>query len=120
MKTLFDTFDLFDTFAQTTQPLSYNKYLNESDDGFELEIPIVGVKKADISVTVEDNVLNIKWDRKISKKYLGLPDGEFNESFKLGKTIDVENISSIYVDGILTVTIPKIEKKIEVINVKVK
>ncbi len=100
----------------------------ESDDAYYIEVDLPGVKKEDIEITTEDNVLTISGERKyrdevkeddyykVESRY-----GKFTRSFTLPEKVDVENISAESKDGVLEVVIPKIkeeEKKQRKIEIK--
>ncbi len=82
---------------------------------FEVEIP--GVKKEDVKVSVNnENILTIKGEKKFERKdevtsccRSERTYGEFMRSFQLPDNTDSEKISASYNNGILTLTIPKIE-----------
>jgi HSP20 family protein len=76
------------------------------------ELP--AMKKDDIKVTVEQNVLTLEgtraFDATVAKdQYHRLERGygAFRRSFTLPATIDGTNVSAAYVDGVLTVTLPQ-------------
>jgi len=82
---------------------------------FEVEIP--GVKKEDVKVSVNnENILTIKGEKKFERKdevksccRSERVYGEFMRSFQLPDNTDSEKISASYNNGILTLTVPKIE-----------
>ena len=82
---------------------------------FEVEIP--GVKKEDVKVSVNnENIMTIKGEKKFERKdevtsccRSERTYGEFMRSFQLPDNTDSEKISASYNNGILTLTIPKIE-----------
>jgi len=75
------------------------------------------MKREDISVTFENNVLTIKGERKFETE---VPRdrfqrferfyGTFTRSFTLPATVDATNISASYKDGVLTVRLPQREE----------
>jgi len=76
------------------------------------EIP--AMKKEDIKVTVEQNVLTIEGERKFDSdvprdQYHRLERGfgAFRRSFTLPATLDASRVSANYTDGVLTVTLPQ-------------
>lgn len=76
------------------------------------EVP--AMKKEDIKVTVEQNVLTIEGERKFDSpvardQYHRLERGfgAFRRSFTLPATLDASNVSASYTDGVLTVTLPQ-------------
>ncbi|MFQ6672587.1 MAG: Hsp20/alpha crystallin family protein [Candidatus Tectimicrobiota bacterium] len=99
------------------------------DHGSELvlkaELP--GMRKGDIDIHVENNVLTVRGqrsrDEKISEDNYFRTErsyGSFTRSFTLPSTVDVKKIAANYKDGILTVTLPKAEEaKPRQIEVKV-
>jgi len=100
----------------------------ETDTQYTLLVELAGVTKEDVQVTVEDQVLTIKGEKKrpelhdnvqfVSK---GRRFGKFERSFKLAENVDATNISAEFANGILTLTLPKIEvKKPEPTTVEIK
>ena len=76
------------------------------------EVP--AMKKEDIKVTVEQNVLTIEGERKFESdvnrdQYHRLERGfgSFRRSFTLPATLDASRVSASYQDGVLTVTLPQ-------------
>ena len=115
--------DLFNNFFETThepvwkteqvKPLSN---ILETKDEFKIEMAVPGVKKEDIKINLEKNVLtissNLEQDADESIVY---SRNEFNYSnferaFILPKIADSEKINANFRDGILEVTITKKEE----------
>lgn len=76
-----------------------------------------GLKKEDISVTIDDNILTIKGERKFeseekTKQYhiTERSYGSFERNLNLGTNVDAANIKANYKEGVLDITIPKSEK----------
>lgn len=75
------------------------------------------VKREDISVTFENNVLTLKGERKYENE---VPRdrfqrferfyGSFSRSFTLPASVDAARISAAYRDGVLTVRLPQREE----------
>jgi HSP20 family protein len=87
------------------------------------ELPGMDVKDIDIALT--DGLLTIKGERKLEKEdkeenyhRIERQFGSFSRSLNLGARVKADGIEAAYKDGILTVTLPKVEvskpKKIEV------
>jgi HSP20 family protein len=81
-----------------------------------LKAELPEVKREDISVTFENNVLTLKGERKFENDvprdgYQRFERfyGSFNRSFTLPSTVDATNISASYKDGVLTVRLPQRE-----------
>jgi HSP20 family protein len=81
-----------------------------------VKIELPEMKREDIKVTVEDNVLTIGGERKIDQtagreQYHRIERGygAFNRSFTLPNTVDAARVAATYQDGVLTVTLPRRE-----------
>jgi HSP20 family protein len=75
------------------------------------------MRREDIGVTFENQVLTIKGERKaddeiVRDRFQRLErfHGVFSRSFTLPATVDAAHISAIYKDGILTVRLPQREE----------
>ncbi|WP_294955994.1 Hsp20/alpha crystallin family protein [Sulfurovum sp.] len=100
----------------------------EGEDAYYVEIDLPGIKKKDIEITTEDNVLTISGERKMKDEvkeedYYKVESayGKFSRSFTLPEKVDVENIHAESKDGVLEVVIPKLkeeEKKPKKIEIK--
>lgn len=80
---------------------------------FTIEVELPGVRKEDVSVTVEDDRLTISGERKVEpagarQQYRReRPYGRFERTFQLPKDAQPEAISASHADGVLTITVPK-------------
>lgn len=135
--------DLFDDiFAGFATPSGRETHINlpatnvmrtdimENENAFELLIDLPGYKKEDVSAVLEDGYLTIKADMKQETdekkndkdKKAALPKylrrerfyGTTSRSFYVGEDVTQEDIKAKFEDGILKVTVPKIEKKPEI------
>jgi len=88
----------------------------EYDDKIGLIAEIPGLKKKQLNIEVEDGVLTISGDKhnvwddakaKILRREL--KQSSFKRSFELGELLDGDNISASFTDGILSISIPKLE-----------
>jgi HSP20 family protein len=99
----------------------------EEENAYVIELDVPGIKKEDIEITTEDNILTISGERKYNDgvnedDYYKIESvyGKFARSFTLPEKVDVENINATTKDGVLEVVIPKLEtaenkpKKIEI------
>ncbi|MCF8266444.1 MAG: Hsp20/alpha crystallin family protein [Ignavibacteriales bacterium] len=89
----------------------------EDINGFLIQIELPGVKKEEIKLSVEKNILSIAAERKKSAetdtlkyKHSEIAYGTISRSFVLGEIVDSEKIAAEYSDGILKVSIPKKEQ----------
>ncbi len=88
----------------------------EAKDRFVVAIELPGVKAADVTVTLEDDVLTVGGER----KYDGATDvelrlserfyGKFERSVRLAAPVQAVQVSATSKDGILTVSLPKTEE----------
>ena len=89
----------------------------ETDTCFQLELAIPGLKKEDFTIDLDQNVLTISSEQKEekeSKEEEKVTRREFSysaikRSFQLPENVNKEEISAAYVDGLLKVTLPKLE-----------
>ena len=91
--------------------------VTDKEKGIQLDIELPGIDKKDIKVEVKDNVLHISGERnkenkeenaefsRIERRY-----GKYERTFGLPDTVDSANVGAKYKDGILTVTLNKLEK----------
>ena len=101
------------SFNQGAYP-KVNVYEYDDKVGIVAEIP--GLNKKQLNVDVEDGILTISGDKhsafesdgaKVLRKEL--KESSFRRSFELGELLDGNNISANFKDGILSVSVPKIE-----------
>jgi HSP20 family protein len=107
---------LFDTDRDAGSTFSPAMDIAEHENEYTLLLAIPGVKKDDVKLHVENNVLTISGER---KRYQ-LPEkasfvrneiatGEFTRTVKLSQDIDTEQISAELNDGVLKIVLPKQE-----------
>jgi HSP20 family protein len=89
----------------------------ENDQAFVLQAELPGMKRSEINVSLEDGVLTVAGERKPEdekegKNYVHRERtyGSFKRSFRLGKEVQADTISAAYTEGVLTVTLPKVEE----------
>ncbi|MBE0515055.1 Hsp20/alpha crystallin family protein [Sulfurimonas sp.] len=90
----------------------------EGKDAYHIDVDLPGVKKEDISVDVENNILSISGKRETKSEvkeedYYRVESsyGKFERSFTLPEKVDAENIRAACEDGVLEVVIPKLQIK---------
>ena len=99
----------------------------EGSDAYYIELDLPGVKKEDVEISVDKNILTIKGKREVKTEeekndYYRVESayGSFARSFTLPEKVDVENIRATNEDGVVEITIPKLKvekdtaKKIEI------
>jgi HSP20 family protein len=118
-------------FVEETLPLTTwvppcDIYETEKEIVLKAELP--GLKKEDVFVSIENNVLTIRGERKFEEEIkrenfhrVERSYGEFLRSFTLPTFIDANKILAEFKDGLLMVFLPKREEaKPKQIEVKVK
>mgnify|MGYP003572331254 CR=1 FL=1 len=122
---VFDTFWTGDQAPQNVRPWSPAIDISETPDAYLVAAELPGVEKQDVHVTVLENRLFIKGEKKqetreekqnvhrVERAY-----GAFSRSFDLPRAVEAEKITAAYKDGVLRVSVPKAEeakpKQIEV------
>ncbi len=88
----------------------------EHDDAFVATADLPGLKKDDIDISIEDNVLTVSGERKFEKSDDGgtfrrveRSYGTFRRSFALPRGVDSAKVEAKFEDGVLTLTMPKSE-----------
>jgi HSP20 family protein len=100
----------------------------EHDDEYLVKVELPGVNKDDVKLTLENNILTIRGEKKQEKETkkenyhrVERSYGSFQRSFTLPAAVKADKIDASYNDGILTVSLPKAEEaKPKQIEVKVK
>jgi HSP20 family protein len=91
----------------------------EGEMEFRVLMDLPGVQHQDLDLSIEDQTLWVKAERKES-----VPEGfearrneraghvTFSRTFSLGKAVDVEGIGAEFKNGVLNITLPKSEKSL--------
>ena len=113
---------MFET-AFTGEPLASGAWVPAADiyetagQDVVVKIELPDVKREDIKVTFENNVLSIEGERKFAAdvkrdQYHRVERGygAFRRSFSLPASVDPNRVEAGYQDGVLTVTLPRREE----------
>lgn len=103
-----------ETFGRGWMP-AVDVYENEEHEVIiKAELP--EMKREDIGITFENNVLTLKGERKVEEvtrrenfQRMERGYGSFTRSFTVPATVDAARISAAYKDGVLTVRLPQRE-----------
>ncbi len=88
--------------------------VSETEDAFVVTADVPGIKSEDIKISVAQNVLTLKGEKKsvreekkeqfhrVERSY-----GSFERTFSLPSTVESENIRAKYKDGVLEIRLPK-------------
>lgn len=99
----------------------------EGEFAYHVDVDLPGVKKEDIKVDINKNILTISGERK-TKDEIKQEDyykvetyfGKFSRSFTLPDNADVENIEAKSDNGVLEVVIPKLKDDITKKSIEIK
>ena len=99
----------------------------EGKEAYHVDIDLPGIKKEDVEINVDKNLLTISGKRETKDEvkeedYYRIESnyGSFSRSFTLPEKVDVENIRAASDNGVLEIIIPKLKvlkdstKKIEI------
>jgi HSP20 family protein len=90
--------------------------VSETENDFEIRAELPGVSENDVNVSVTDNRLTVKGEKRqeaetdgknyhrVERRY-----GSFQRSFTLPRNVEASNIKAGFNDGVLTLSIPKPE-----------
>jgi HSP20 family protein len=101
--------------------------IREREDAYLVELELPGLTKDDVKITMENNILTIQGEKKHEKEEkrgdyhrTERVYGSFQRSFTLPSSVKNDKIEAQYKNGILTVSLPKVEEaKPKAIEVKV-
>ncbi len=126
-KSIFDS-PIFN--PEMTDPASFRPRtrITENKDNFFINLEMPGIPKDMVKIEVENNLLSIKGEKKAEHKTEDtnlvmneIVYGEFCRTFNLSKDIKVDAIEAEFKDGLLIVTLPKVEEAKPVVKeIKVK
>jgi HSP20 family protein len=89
----------------------------ENKDTFIVRTELPGLRKEDVKVTLQNNVLTVSGEKmkeqeeknqtyyRVERSY-----GAFSRTFELPMPVDANNIKADFKDGILTIELPKVEE----------
>ena len=111
MMTLFEIYPVLEKRSNGCEP---DVDVIETKDDLIISAELPGLKKEDLSLTLEDHTLTLIGEKK--KKLADEGEdyqvnerifGKFCRSFTMPESADLENIKSSFKDGLLRVSIPK-------------
>ncbi|GER86384.1 heat-shock protein Hsp20 [Dictyobacter vulcani] len=97
----------------TGRGLAANLY--ETAEGFVLQLPMPGVNVENVDITVQQDVISLKWETKLqvpegaTVHWNGFQPGRYQQSITVPGPINAERVEASYTDGILTLQLPKAE-----------
>lgn len=92
--------------------------LVEAEDAYRIHLDLPGVNKDDLRINYQDNELTVSGERSSDRtaeneEYVRVERtfGHFHRSFTLPRTVNAEDISASYENGVLTIRVPKTEEE---------
>ncbi|MEW6509093.1 MAG: Hsp20/alpha crystallin family protein [Bacteroidota bacterium] len=112
-------FDDFTNFGFTfTDNFNPRIDISEDETTFNVVAEIPGIKKDNLKITLQDNILTIEGEKKKAeeveeKNYYRSERvfGNFKRCFTLPSEVDSEKVDAKFEDGILKITLKKLEPK---------
>lgn len=91
--------------------------IRETAEGLTLHIDLPGLRKEDVNITLENNVLTVSGERRFEGDQkndtfhrLERSYGAFTRSFTLAPTVATDKVQANFQDGVLTLSLPKAEE----------
>ncbi len=91
--------------------------MHEDKDNIVVKVEVPGMKKEDIDISLHDGSLSIAGERKTEQKVEDTEVcraerffGRFQRTVVLPATVDADKVKAQYKDGVLTITLPKVEE----------
>jgi len=90
--------------------------ISETKETFEVVVEVPGVAKEDMKVSIHQNILGISGKRPTApddgkrRIVAEIAHGEFSRKFKLPASIDIERVTTGFSNGVLKITLPKLEQ----------
>ena len=94
--------------------------VRETENSYELDVDLPGFKKDEVNVDLKDGYLTISAAKGVDKdeqdkagRYIRQEryTGQCSRSFYVGDTVEAKDISAKYEDGILKLSLPKVDQK---------
>lgn len=104
------------------QPLTFSNFVPpvdvyEDEHNITVQAELPGIEEKDLDVRIENNVLTISGERKMENEEkkdnfhrIERSYGRFTRAFTLPSTVDTEHINAAFENGVLKVTMEKLEE----------
>jgi HSP20 family protein len=91
--------------------------IRETEEAFLVHAELPGLSKDDVEITLENNILKLTGERRFEKDVeekeyhrIERAYGAFTRAFSLPSRVDSSGVSASFTDGVLTITVPKVEE----------
>jgi len=101
--------------------------IHETEKSFEIQVAVPGIKKEDINLLVEKNILTVSYEMKeedetqqkefIKQEFIA---ESFSRSFSIPESVNPEKISAQHKNGILSIVLPKMEEEKAMLSKSIK
>ncbi len=92
--------------------------LSETPNGYRLQLDVPGLSKEDLNINYKDNQLTVSGERTSDRtnedeEYVRVERsfGQFYRAFTLPRSVNADDITASYENGVLTIRVPKTEKE---------
>ena len=109
---------LDDAVVETPAVLSPAVDLVDTRDTLQVKVELPGVKKEDVEITLKDDLLTIKGEKKDEKEeksenryYVERSYGSFSRVLTLPSNVKADQVKAVFTDGVLEITLPKAEEE---------
>jgi len=106
-----------ETFGDVDAGVSPPMNITQDDDNLYLRAEVPGIKPNELSISAVRNRVSLAGRREIRPEHERVSyhrkeraEGSFNRTVTLPTEVDAERIDARYADGILTLTLPKVEE----------
>lgn len=128
---VFDNFfrgGLLDDDSTSTGMWAPSVDIAETETAYTVKVELPGVEKENVKITMQDNILTLRGEKKQEKESnqsnyhrVERSFGSFQRSFSLPSSVLSDKIDAVYNNGVLSITLPKAENaRPKEIEVKVK
>ncbi|MFP4083776.1 MAG: Hsp20/alpha crystallin family protein [Desulfonatronovibrio sp.] len=104
----------FRGFGEFPKEFTPSVEISEKEDSVQVRAEVAGLNPEDIDVSVENNNLILRGEKKREQKdeqenyvHMECSYGSFNRVIPLRADIDKDNVSASYKNGVLSITLPK-------------
>ena len=106
-------FNLVDTFFEGTKNKSTNGYVStyrtEDENEYKVEFVVPGLTKKDITVLLDEDLLKVNYEKPEDSTNTFIDS--FERTYTLPENINEKKIDAKVENGILTIRLPKLQKK---------
>ena len=106
-------FNLVDTFFEGTKNKSTNGYVStyrtEDENEYKVEFVVPGLTKKDITVLLDEDLLKVSYEKPEDSTNTFIDS--FERTYTLPENINEKKIDAKVENGILTIRLPKVQKK---------